>query len=68
MKIPKVKKYLLSKNQKIEKKLFIPSRALFSVGNINKAKKTLNYRVKANLDQLVSIMTENDLKLEKNNY
>ncbi len=57
------KKYI-----KIEKKLFRPSRTVSLVGNINKAKKTLNYRIKTNLDQLVSIMMENDLKLEKNNY
>jgi len=57
------KKYI-----KIEKKLFRPSRTVSLVGNIGKAKKTLNYKIKTNLDQLVSIMMKNDLKLEKNNY
>ena len=57
------KKYI-----KIEKKLFRPSRTVSLVGNTNKAKKILKYRIKTSLDKLVSIMMENDLKLEKNNY
>ena len=57
------KKYI-----KIEKKLFRPSKTVSLVGNINKAKKILKYRTKTNLDQLISIMMENDLKLEKNNF
>ena len=57
------KKYI-----KIEKKLFRPSKTVSLVGNTNKAKKILKYRTKTNLDKLVSIMMENDLKLEKNNY
>ena len=51
---------------KIEKKLFRPSKTVSLVGNTNKAKKTLKYKTKTNLDKLVSIMMENDLKLEKN--
>lgn len=57
------KKYI-----KIEKKLFRPSRTVSLVGNTNKAKKILKYKTKTNLDKLISIMMENDLKLEKNNY
>ena len=57
------KKYI-----KIEKKLFRPSRTVSLVGNTNKAKKILKYRIKTSLDKLVSIMMENDLKLEKDNY
>ena len=57
------KKYI-----KIEKKLFRPSKTVSLVGNTNKAKKILKYRIKTNLDKLISIMMENDLKLEKNNY
>ena len=57
------KKYI-----KIEKKLFRPSKTVSLVGNTNKAKKILKYRTKTNLDKLISIMMENDLKLEKSNY
>ena len=57
------KKYI-----KIEKKLFRPSRTVSLAGNTNKAKKILKYRIKTSLDKLISIMMENDLKLEKNNH
>jgi len=57
------KKYI-----KIEKKLFRPSKTVSLVGNTNKARKILKYRTKTNLDKLISIMMENDLKLEKNNH
>ena len=57
------KKYI-----KIEKKLFRPSKTVSLVGNTNKAKKILKYRIKTNLDKLISIMMENDLKLEKNKH
>ena len=57
------KKYI-----KVEKKLFRPSKTVSLVGNTNKAKKILKYRVKTNLDKLISIMMEKDLKLEKNNH
>ena len=53
---------------KIEKKLFRASRTVSLVGDINKAKKILKYKIKTNLDQLISIMMENDLKLEKNDF
>ena len=53
---------------KIDKKLFRPSKTASLVGNINKAKKTFKYRPKTNLDQLISIMMENDLNNEKNNF
>ena len=53
---------------KIEKKLFRPSKTVSLVGNTNKARKILKYRTKTNLDKLISIMMENDLKLEKNNH
>jgi len=54
------KKYLT-----IDKKLFRPSRTVSLVGDTNKAKKILKYKVKTNLDKLISIMMENDLKIEK---
>ena len=55
------KKYL-----KINKKLFRPSRTVSLVGNTNKAKKKFKFKSKTNLDQLISIMMENDLNKEKN--
>ena len=54
------KKYVI-----IDKKLFRPSRTVSLVGDTNKAKKILKYKVKTNLDKLISIMMENDLKIEK---
>ena len=53
---------------KIDKKLFRPSKTAYLVGNITKAKKTFKYKPKTNLDQLISIMMENDLNNEKNNF
>ena len=53
------------KHLKIDKKLFRPSKTAYLVGNINKAKKTFKYKPKTNLDQLISIMMENDLDKEK---
>ena len=56
------KKYL-----KIDKKLLRPSKTVSLVGDTKKAKRILKYKVKTNLDKLISIMMENDLKIEKNN-
>ena len=53
------KKYL-----KIDKKLIRPSKTVSLVGDTKKAKKILNFKVKTNLDKLISIMMENDLKIE----
>ena len=53
------KKYL-----KINKKLIRPSKTVSLVGDTKKAKKILNFKVKTNLDKLISIMMENDLKIE----
>ena len=55
------KKYVL-----IDKKLFRPSKTNSLVGDIKKAKRVIKYRVKTKLDKLISIMMENDLKIEKN--
>ena len=55
------KKYL-----KINKKFFRPSKTVSLVGDTRKAQKILKYKVKTNLDKLVSIMMENDLEIEKN--
>jgi len=55
------KKYVI-----IDKKLFRLGRTVSLVGDTNKAKKILKYKVKTNLDKLISIMMENDLKIDKN--
>ena len=51
---------------KINKKLFRPSKTVSLVGDTKKAKKILKYKVKTNLDELISIMMKNDLSIEKN--
>ena len=49
---------------RINKKLLRPSQIISLVGNTAKAKKTFNYKSKTNLDQIISIMMDNDLKNE----
>ena len=56
------KKYL-----KVDKKLFRPSKTVSLAGDIKKAQKTLKYKVKTDLNKLISIMMENDLKIEDRN-
>ena len=56
------KKYL-----RINKKLLRPSKTVSLIGNTAKAKKTFNFKIETNLDQIVSIMMENDLKIEIHN-
>ena len=48
----------------LDKKLIRPSKTVSLVGDTKKAKKILNFKVKTNLDKLISIMMENDLKIE----
>ena len=55
------KKYLV-----VNKKLLRPSKNVTLVADTTKARKTFNYKSKTNLDKLISIMMENDLKIEKN--
>ena len=55
------KKYLV-----VNKKLLRPSKTASLVANTAKAKKVFNYQSKTNLDKIISIMMENDLKLEEN--
>tara|TARA_B100001123_G_C15287608_1_gene1016187 strand:- start:999 stop:1979 length:981 start_codon:yes stop_codon:yes gene_type:complete len=55
------KKYL-----KVDKKLLRKSKTVSLVGNTYKARKTFNYKPKTNLDKLISIMMDNDLKIELN--
>ena len=56
------KKYL-----KINKKLLRPSKTVSLIGDTSKAKKRFNFKVETNLDQIISIMMENDLKIEISN-
>ena len=51
---------------KVNKKLLRPSKTTSLVGNTNKAKKIFNYSNKTSLDKLISIMMDNDLKIELN--
>tara|TARA_B100000686_G_C16726457_1_gene938090 strand:- start:56 stop:1036 length:981 start_codon:yes stop_codon:yes gene_type:complete len=55
------KKYLV-----IDKKLFRPSKTVSLSGDTKKAQKILKYKVNTKLDKLISIMMENDLKIENN--
>ena len=54
------KKYI-----EVNKNLFRPSKTVSLVGDTRKAKKILKYKVKTDLDKLISIMMENDLNIEK---
>ena len=56
------KKYL-----QINRKLIRPIKNSTLVANTSKAKKVFKFRNKTNLDKIISIMMENDLKIESNN-
>ncbi len=53
------KKYL-----KINKKLLRPSKNVSLIGNTLKAQRKINFKIETTLDDIVSIMMENDLKIE----
>ena len=55
------KKYL-----KINKKLIRPSKNSTLVANTLKAQKVFNFKPKTNINKIISLMMENDLKLESN--
>ncbi len=55
------KKYLI-----IDKKLVRPSKTSSLIGDTTKAKKIFKFKIKTNLDKLISIMMNNDLKIELN--
>ena len=57
------KKYI-----KIDKKLFRKGSTKTLVADTSKAKKDFNFETKTNIDDLVRIMMENDLKLENNKH
>jgi GDPmannose 4,6-dehydratase len=56
------KKYL-----KIDKKLLRPSKTVSLIGDTRKARKAFNFKIKTNLDKLISVMMNNDLKIELSN-
>jgi|TARA_B100002051_G_scaffold204188_1_gene194470 GDPmannose 4,6-dehydratase len=51
---------------KIDKKLFRVKKNATLIGNTNKAKRIFKFRNKTNIEKLISIMMENDLKIEQN--
>ena len=53
------KKYL-----KINKKLLRKSKTASLIGNTSKAQRIFNYKSKTNLNEIISIMMDNDLKIE----
>ena len=55
------KKYL-----RINKKFFRPSKNTSLIGDTSKARKKFNFKIETNLEQIISIMMENDLKIEMN--
>lgn len=54
------KKYL-----KINKKLIRKNKTTTLIANTSKAKKDFNFKIKTNINQLIKIMLENDLKAEE---
>ena len=55
------KKYVL-----IDKKLFRKSKTKTLVADTSKAKRTFNFKIKTNINKIISLMMDNDLKLKKN--
>ena len=51
---------------RVNKKLLRTSKTVSLIGDTYKAKKTFNFKIKTNLDQLISIMMNNDLEIELN--
>jgi len=49
----------------VDKKLFRPKRNSTLIGNTNKAKRLIKFKNKTNIQKLISIMMENDLRIEK---
>jgi len=54
------------KHLKINKKFLRPSKNTTLVGDTSKAKKKFNFKVETNLEKIISIMMDNDLKIEMN--
>jgi len=53
------KKYL-----RVNKKLLRPTKTVSLIANTAKAKRTFNFKIETNLNKIVSIMMDNDLKIE----
>ena len=53
------KKYL-----RINRKLFRPSRTVSLIGDTSKAKKVFNFKIETSIDKIISVMMDNDLKIE----
>ena len=51
---------------KINKKLLRASKTASLVADASKAKRTFNFKIETNLDKIISVMMDNDLKLEMN--
>jgi len=51
---------------KINKKFLRPSKNTTLVGDTSKAKRKFNFKIETNLDKIISIMMENDLRIEMN--
>ena len=51
---------------KVNKKLLRTSKTASLIGDTSKAKKVFNFKIKTDLDKLISIMMDNDLKIELN--
>jgi|TARA_B110000438_G_C15812630_1_gene650359 GDPmannose 4,6-dehydratase len=49
---------------KINKRLLRPSKTTSLIGDTSKAKKIFRFKIETDIDQLVSIMMDNDLKIE----
>ena len=55
------KKYL-----KVNKRLLRPSKTVSLVADTSRAKKVFNFKIETDVNKIISIMMENDLKLEMN--
>ena len=51
---------------KINKKLLRTSKTASLVADTSKAKRVFNFKIETNLDKIISVMMDNDLKLEMN--
>ena len=52
---------------RVNKKLLRTSKTVSLTGDTSKAKKVFNFKIENNLDKIISIMMDNDLKIEINN-
>ena len=57
---------LLEKKLRINKKFLRPSKNTTLIGDTSKARKKFNFKIETNLEKIIAIMMENDLKIEIN--